>query len=164
VWLRVDVFESDAAHVHVGDRVEATVSAWGTRVFSGAVTYVAQSLDPARRTLEAVVEIANEDDALKPGMTARARVISAERTHSAHDAGAGELVIPRGAVQSIDGQPFVFVRVGEGQFAMRAVETGGESGDDVVVRAGLRDDETLAVAGTFILKSEALREQMGKND
>jgi cobalt-zinc-cadmium efflux system membrane fusion protein len=72
--------------------------------------------------------------------------------------------VPRAAVQTIDGQPFVFVDLSGGKYGLRAVERGVDLDDGVEIRQGLTGTETIVTDGSFILKSEVLRAQMGTND
>jgi cobalt-zinc-cadmium efflux system membrane fusion protein len=74
------------------------------------------------------------------------------------------LSVPRASVQAIDGQPFVFVDHGSGKFELRAIEQGAELEDGVEIKQGLTGAETVVTDGSFILKSEVLRSQMGAND
>jgi cobalt-zinc-cadmium efflux system membrane fusion protein len=92
-------------------------------------------------------------------MTATARILGAAEG----DAGT-VLAVPRGAIQTIDGQPFVFVQREPGKFEMRGVERGADVDGEVEIARGLSGDETIVTDGTFILKSEALKAQMGAND
>ena len=92
-------------------------------------------------------------------MTATARILGALEG----DGGTAR-VVPRHAVQTVDGQPFVFVEHTPGKYEMRPVERGSEIEGDVEITRGLRGDETVVVDGSFILKSEALKSQMGAND
>ncbi|WP_394847501.1 efflux RND transporter periplasmic adaptor subunit [Pendulispora brunnea] len=163
VWLIVDVYERDLAKVHVGDEAKATVIAYPDRVFSGKVDYVGGIVDPVRRAVPARIVLDNPDGALRPGMSASAHIFGV--VPGAADAGTQMvLVVPKGAIQMIDGQEFVFVEKGGGKFNLRPIERGADIGRDVEVRRGLKQDETIVTDGTFVLKSEALREQMGKND
>jgi membrane fusion protein, heavy metal efflux system len=66
------------------------------------------------------------------------------------------LAIPEEAIQTVEGGPAVFVPV-EGElntFAKRSVTVGPPVAGMVQVLSGLRDGETLIVAGSFILKAE----------
>lgn len=163
VWLIVDVYERDLAKVHPGDEARAEVIAYPGRVFDGKVDYVGGIVDPVRRAVAARIVLNNPDGALRPGMSATAHIFG---TAKSVDGGAPEdvLVVPRGAVQTIDGQPFVFVEKSPGHYMLRAVERGAEVERVVEIVKGLSDGERIATDGTFVLKSEALREQMGKND
>jgi cobalt-zinc-cadmium efflux system membrane fusion protein len=159
VWLAVDIYERDLARVKVGDEVVATAVAYPDRTFTGHVEQLASVVDPARRVIEARIVLANPDGALRPGMTATARVLGLPI------AGAPPVVsVPRGALQTIDGQPFVFVDLGSGKFQLRAVERGADLENGVEIKQGLNGDESIVTEGSFVLKSEVLRAQMGSND
>lgn len=158
LWLVIDLYERDLGKVHLGDEVTISTVAFPDRTFRGKVDQLGAVVDPVRRVLEGRIVLENPDDLLKPGMTATARILSAP------DSTSTVIAVPRGALQSIDGQPFVFVEHGPGKFEMRAVERGSDLEDGVEVLRGLAGSETIAVDGSFILKSEVLREQMGAND
>jgi len=128
-------------------------------VFEGTVDQLASVVDPERRVLEARIVLHNPDGALRPGMTATARILGVP------EAGAPPVVsVPRVALQTIDGQPFVFLDLGGGKYALRAVDRGVDLEQGVEIKQGLTGDETIVTEGSFILKSEVLRSQMGSND
>lgn len=159
VWLAVDIYERDLARVKAGDEVVATAIAYPDRTFTGTVDQLASVVDPERRVLEARIVLRNPDGALRPGMTATARILGVP------EAGAPNVVsVPKGALQTIDGQPFVFLDLGGGKYQLRAVERGSELESGIEIKQGLNGDETIVTEGSFILKSEVLRAQMGSND
>lgn len=159
VWLTVDVYERDLARVKPGDDVVATAIAYPERIFKGKVDQVSTVVDPGRRVLSARIVLRNPDEALHPGMTATARVVSAAVPNAPE-----VLSIPQAALQTIEGQPFVFVDHGAGKFELRAIEPGDLLEDGVEIKKGLVGTETVVTDGSFILKSELLRSQMGAND
>ena len=159
VWLAVDIYERDLSRVHPGDDVIATAVAFPERTFEGKVDQLASVVDPARRVLEARIVLTNPDGALRPGMTATARILGVPEVGSAP-----VVSVPRGALQTIDGQPFVFIELGGGKFELRGVERGAVLERGVEIKQGLTGDERIVTEGTFILKSEVLRSQMGSND
>lgn len=163
VWLAVDVYERDVGKVHVGDDVRVTSIAFPGRTFDGKVDQLGSVVDPDRHVLDARIVLPNQDGALKPGMTANARILG-----EAMGDGGTALVVPRHAIQTIDGQPFVFVQRAPGKYEMRPIERGSDLDDEgdvaVEVLRGLDAKETIVVDGSFILKSEALKAQMGSND
>lgn len=166
LWLDIDLYERDLARVHEGDAARIVTVPFPGRVFEGRVDHVHAVVDPSKRVAHVRIVLPNPDRLLRPGMSATAR-ISAEAQPASADGGAGSApiaVIPRSAVQSIDGQPFVFVEKRAGAYELRAVEKGAEYEALVEVVRGLSAGETIVVDGAFILKSEVLREQMGKND
>ena len=150
VWLGVDLYERDLGKVHLGDDVKVSSIAFPGRTFEGKVDQLGAVVDPERHVLEARIVLPNPDFALKPGMTASARILGAALGGPAGDAGlANAVVVPRGAIQAIDGQPFVFVEKEKGKYELRR---------------GVADGEPVVIDGAFILKSEALKSQMGAND
>jgi HlyD family secretion protein len=79
--MQVDtnVSESDIAGVQVGSAAVFTVDAFPARTFSGQVTQVRQAPISVQNviTYDAVITVDNPDLALKPGMTATARIVTA---------------------------------------------------------------------------------------
>ena len=64
------------------------------------------------------------------------------------------------AVQQINGQDVVFVRVAADKFAMRPVRTAPPIRTDIPILEGLKPGEQVVVRGCFILKSEMLKSAM----
>jgi RND family efflux transporter MFP subunit len=67
----VNVPQSHAGAVRVGDAADIAVSNLPGRTFAGAVTRTAGALDPGSRTMLAEVSVRNSDRALMPGMYAQ---------------------------------------------------------------------------------------------
>ncbi|MDE2060483.1 MAG: efflux RND transporter periplasmic adaptor subunit [candidate division NC10 bacterium] len=155
VWTLVDIYEKDLGQVRRGTTAEINVEAYPGETFYGTIGYVADLLDPQTRTAKARVEIQNPQRKLKLGMFATVRL----RAKTA-DGSATVTAIPSSAIQKIDGQPSVFVKLDPVTFARRKVKLGPASGDLVEVAEGLRGDEELVTTGSFTLKSEFLKEQI----
>jgi membrane fusion protein, heavy metal efflux system len=56
----------------------------------------------------------------------------------------------------------VFVVKNEETFEVRAVETGAQSDTESVIVKGLREGETVVTQGSFVLKSELLKSELGE--
>lgn len=157
VWTLVDIYEKDLGQVRRGTAAEINVEAYPGETFRGTISYVSDLLDPETRTAKARVEIPNPQRKLKLGMFAtvrlRARVADGTATVTA---------IPSSAIQQINGQPSVFVKLDTVRFARRTVKLGPASGDLVEVAEGLKGDEDLVTTGSFSLKSEFLKEQLAQ--
>jgi HlyD family secretion protein len=71
-----DIDEADVAKVHVGQVAQFTVDAMPTRTFEGVVRQVRESATNIQNviTYDAVMDVANPDLALLPGMTANIRI------------------------------------------------------------------------------------------
>ena len=157
VWTLVDIYEKDLAQVRRGAPVEITVDSYPNDTFRGAIGHVADLVDPQTRTTKVRVEIPNAQRKLKPGMfaTVRLRVQASSGPTSV-------LAIPSSAIQQVDGQPVVFVKKDSTTFERREVKLGLTLGDLVEVAEGLKGDEEVVTAGSFVLKSELLKERIGE--
>lgn len=168
VWLIVDVYERDLARVRVGNEARARVVSYPEREFRGTVDYLSGIVDPIRKAASARVVLDNPEGLLRPGMSATARLFGDDRAPAPLGTDAGRvsevLAVPKDAIQAIDGQPFVFIDRGGGKFDLRPVLRGEEIEGEVEITRGLSADDVVAIEGTFVLKSEALRAQMGSND
>jgi len=155
LWIELAVFERDLPRVRTGQEVSVTTSAYPDRVFRGRIVYVGDILDPETRAVRARIEIANADRALKPGMFARALIETGEE-------GEPLVVVPRDAVQTVEGAPSIWVPAGSREFRALPV-TLGETLEDGRVRilSGLAAGDTLVVVGAFALKAELSKEEFG---
>jgi cobalt-zinc-cadmium efflux system membrane fusion protein len=153
VWVLVDVPEGRLAQVGVGAAAKLTVPAAAGQTFEGKVSYILAQLDPTTRTARARVEVANPDLKLRPGMFATAEVTSGE-------AAGPTVAVPEGAVQTVEGEPAVFVpHASEANtFQKRQVGVGPSVDGMVPVFAGLKEGEKYVAAGSFILKAEIGKE------
>ncbi|MDZ4257892.1 MAG: efflux RND transporter periplasmic adaptor subunit [Gemmatimonadales bacterium] len=158
VWVLLNVFERDLATVRVGQPVQVTTSAWPGREFAGRIVYLGAVLDTATRTIQARIEVPNRDGALRPGMFATARI-------SASGAGPTMPVVPRDAVQEIEGETVVFVPNDHpGEFRAQAIVVGAPVGADMVsISAGLAIGDMIVVSGAFMLRSELAKGEIGEH-
>ena len=155
VWVLADVPEAKLAQISNGAKAEIAVPGSGSEKYSGTVSYVSPELDPSTRTARVRVEVKNPELKLRPGMFAQAEIAGGG---GLGEGGAPEPVIavPEEAVQTVEGEPAVFVPV-EGEpdtFAKRAVGVGPAVGGMVPVLAGLKEGEKYVAGGSFILKAE----------
>jgi HlyD family secretion protein len=77
----INVSESDIGAIQDGNPASFTVEAFPDRVFTGTVTQIRQAPQTVQNvvTYDVVVSVNNDDLALKPGMTATARIATAQR-------------------------------------------------------------------------------------
>jgi len=68
VWLYLDLYESELGRVQYGQPVDLATEAHPGRVFSGRIWFINPVLTEESRTVKVLVNIANTDHALKPGM------------------------------------------------------------------------------------------------
>jgi membrane fusion protein, heavy metal efflux system len=152
VWVIGQVYEKDLARVKVGSGASITSEAYPGRVFRGQVSYVDPTLDPATRTAQVRIELANPGQTLKIGMyvsLAFATLGGAESTVP---------VIPASAVQNINNQQVVFVALKDPNvFAMRPVRLAPEANGRFPVLEGLSVGDRIVTEGSFLLRAEWLK-------
>jgi cobalt-zinc-cadmium efflux system membrane fusion protein len=128
------------------------------------VVQIGPQVDEKTRTLPVRITVKNrplpgggaERYALRPGMFATVDLETARRTDA--------VVVPVAAIQTVSGQPVVFVEttLSEGAaFQRRAVELGSRDAKVVEVVKGLEAGERVVVANAYLLKSEFERSKIG---
>ncbi len=145
VWVVAEVDESLLPFIREGLSVEVRVAAWPGEVFSGRITFIGDVLNAETRRVTVRAALANRQRRLKPEMFATVALSLHEPRPS--------LIVPRSAVQTVDGNPVVFVADGAGRFAVRPVTLGAEVDGRVDVVTGLKAGERIAATGGFALKS-----------
>jgi len=133
--------------------VELQLDSIPGRIFTGKLTWVSAEVDERSRMARARAEVPNPDGALRSRMFARARILTREAD--------GALVLPAAAVQQVEGQSLVFVKLAEDLFAARAVRLGTKFNGRLEVLEGLKPQEQVIVAGSFQLKSQLLISRLG---
>ena len=152
VWVIGNVPEKDVRFIRKDQKVNVVLAAYPHAIFSGAITYVGDVLDPATRTMRLRVTVPNPDRLLKPEMFA---IVSVFAT-SSPDA----LSVPLASVQDGPGGKMVFVQREDGAFEARTVKLGDEEGDVVRVLEGVKAGEQVVTKGSFALKSEMERHKI----
>lgn len=150
LWVELDVYEHDLAHVAEGDQVEIESETYPGKTFSGRVAHMDATVDLETRTAGVRIEVANEERLLRPGQFVTSRL-------STSGPGRPTLRVPRRAVLQVEGDPSVFLATGENAFVARSVELGPEAAEWVEVTRGLVEGDNVVTAGAFVLKSELLR-------
>ena len=144
VWVLVNVYQKDLPYVHVGDTVRIQTEAYPD-VFSGRISYVAASLDPNTRTLQARIETSNPGEKLKKDMFVVATV----------DAGTirNAIAIPDAAVlRDSENQPFVYVQNSSNQFGRRTVTLGESINGQTQIITGLNPGDRVIGNGSIFLQ------------
>ena len=131
----LNVPQSHASGVRVGQVARLSVSNLPGRHFAGAVARTANSLDPASRTLLVEVHVPNPDGALLPGMYARVDLISASNDTPLRIP--SDALIVRG-----EGTTVAVVRE-DHTIHLQKIEVGRDYGDRLEVMSGLREGQTI---------------------
>jgi membrane fusion protein, heavy metal efflux system len=130
-------------------KVRLTATAYPGRRFDSRVLYVGSEFDPLTRTVRLVAETDNPESLLKLGMFAN---IGLDTTSTEK-----ALTVPLGSIVEIEGKPAVFVPgQAERTFVIRQVKLGREALGRQVVTDGLKPEDKVVVAGSFLIKSELI--------
>lgn len=154
LWVIAEVKERDIAAVKIGQEVSFQVLAYHGEEFHGKVVRLGNQIETDSRTLEVRIETNNADGRLKAGMFADVEIT----TTIMNDV----LVIPDRALQSDGDKQVVFVALGDNKFEKRPVTLGLEQKGRVQVLDGLKAGEEIVTEGSFILKSELLKGELGE--
>ena len=144
VFVLVNVYQKDLPYVRVGDTVTIQTEAYPD-TFRGRISYVAASLDPNTRTLQARIETPNPGQKLKKDMYVVATV----------DAGTiqNAVAVPDAAVlRDSENQPFVYVEVTGSQFGRRAVTLGEGINGQTQITSGLNPGDHIIGNGSLFLQ------------
>jgi membrane fusion protein, multidrug efflux system len=127
--LKLEVPEAFAANIKAGQEVSLKVDTFADREFRGTVRRINPSVDEKNRSLVAEAEVKNDHALLRPGMFARAEIVS-NRQGTA-------LMVPEKAVVSLAGVNKVFVLDGD-HAAERQVKLGARDGSLVEIVEGVK--------------------------
>jgi cobalt-zinc-cadmium efflux system membrane fusion protein len=144
VWVLVNIYQKDLPYVRVGDTVTIQTDTY-PEVFHGRISYVAASLDPNTRTLQARIETSNPGEKLKKDMYVVATV----------NAGAipNAIALPDAAVlRDSENQPFVYAAAGSNQFGRRAVTLGESLNGQTEITSGLKAGDKVIGNGSLFLQ------------
>ena len=160
VWIIANVPEAQVGKIHVGTPAEVRSAALGSGAMAGRVNYIDPRLNEETRTARVRIEMANPGERLKAGMFV-------EVGFQAGTGGATEeeLVVPSTAVQRIENTSVVFIPKDDepGAFEVREVELGGEVSGYHRVISGLKLGEKVVTKGSFVLKTQKLKGEMGEH-
>ena len=154
LWAIAEVKERDIAAVKSGQDATFTVLAYPQEKFEGKVVLVGNQVESDSRTLEVRIAVANSDGRLKAGMFADVEIVTTILDNV--------LLIPDGALETDGENQIVFVALDGKKFEKRVVKLGLEQSGRVQILSGVKAGENVVTDGSFILKSEMLKGQLGE--
>jgi RND family efflux transporter MFP subunit len=145
--VEADVTESNVARLNADQPAEVTVEAFPDTRYDAILRQIIPTADRTKATVQVKVTILDEDERLKPEMSARVTFV--ERAAPANESGAAPakpvVTIPASAVADRGGTSVVF-EVREGRAHVRPVVTAGQRDGRVVIKQGLSGGEILVAA------------------
>jgi membrane fusion protein (multidrug efflux system) len=144
VWVTVSVPEEVGGRIRLGQMGEVRLDALPGRTFTGKVTQVNPSADPASRQFSVRLTLDNPDFTIRPGTFAHVSL----QTEVVHDA----LVVPREAVQHDRDGDYVLVIDDQSVVQHRPVTLGVQSVAVIAITSGLRPGEKVVTLTAYPLK------------
>ena len=154
LWMMASVNEDDVAKIHVGNKAKIISQAYPGKAFAGTVTYLSPELDAKTRTLQARISVPNPGIRLRVAMYVTAQIDRGLTRRT--------LFVPEEALQEVNGSTILFVRKSDDSFEARAVAVANRLNGQAEINGGLRAGEFVAVKGSFVIKSEMLKSQIGQ--
>jgi cobalt-zinc-cadmium efflux system membrane fusion protein len=144
VWVLVNVYQKDLPYVRVGDQVTIQIDTY-QQVFHGRIAYVAASLDPNTRTLQARIETNNPGEKLKKDMYVTTSVNAGTIKNA--------IALPDAAIlRDNENQPFVYAATSSNQFGRRPVTVGENSDGKTEITGGLKAGDHVIGDGSLFLQ------------
>jgi membrane fusion protein, heavy metal efflux system len=145
VQIEAAVPWSDAQRIRPGDR--AVIELGDGATLDAVVRSTTPSLDTESRAATVVLSPSGIPAGLTQGQAFRVRITPRG------GATGNRIVIPEGAVQSVEGRDVVFVQV-NGGFQATPVTVGERSGGRIEILGGIKPGTVIATEGAFVLKSQ----------
>jgi len=144
VWVLVNVYQKDLPYVRVGDQVSIQTDTY-PEVFHGRIAYVAASLDPSTRTMQARIETSNPGEKLKKDIYVVATVNAGTIPNA--------IALPDAAVlRDTENQPFVYAAASPNQFGRRSVTLGESLNGQTEITSGLKSGDQVIGNGSLFLQ------------
>jgi multidrug efflux pump subunit AcrA (membrane-fusion protein) len=140
--LELTVEETDRGKLNVGEMAHVKVDAVPDRSFSGKIKDISTTAQmvfdgwPPKKLFKALVDLAPDDNRLRPNMSAHADVETEKLT--------GVTLIPSRAVFEHNGRIVAWVKQGK-NFEMRKIETGKKGDGQTEVLSGLQPGDVVAL-------------------
>jgi len=151
VWVIANVSETDINNIRLGDTVNINTLAFQDRVFEGRIVRMSNTIDPNRRTMEAIIELPNPDFSLKPGMFANIDLNASDNEIYNH--------IPSRALIFDNNRYFVVVYEDPCNVEIRQVEIQRRNGDRTYLSSGVESGEKIISNRHILVYNQLLASQ-----
>lgn len=145
--LQVKVDEADVGNVQLGQPASFTVSAWPGRTFPASIKRVGlgSTITDNVVTYKTVLAVKNDDLALRPGMTATASIVTAQRENALLVPNAALRFAPPAKTEAADSGSFVSRLLPRPPVEARRATTQGSAANPQVWIVGAAGPQAVAV-------------------
>ena len=153
VWVNCDVYTKDADFVQSGQEIQITAVGTDQQV-KATLFYVASVYNKTTRSIIARAVIPNTGEKWRPGTFITGKIsVSIDKP---------VLVVPRSALQILDGETIVFVpSEHKNEFNPVVVRKGVENNSHVEILSGLAEGDAYVATGAFELKAKIVTTTLG---
>jgi membrane fusion protein, heavy metal efflux system len=152
-WLILSMPSDRLFDIQVGQRVEAIFDEFPGETVQGKIVWIDTAIDIRTRLVYARALATSGTERMKAGLFGQAKIIY-QKEHSG-------LLVPRDAVQYHEQQPFIFVKEEPDLYALRRVTLGAVSENRIEILDGLKLDDAVVTASSFLVMSEFLKSRLG---
>jgi Cu(I)/Ag(I) efflux system membrane fusion protein len=145
VWVEAQVYSSESARLNTNDPVTVRITDIPGKEFNGRIQFANPEISTDGRINLFRVTIPNQNNQLKPGMSAYI-VVKGRKTNS--------LSLPIDAVIRDEKSASVWVMTGLNTFKNKMVRVGSENNDRIEIKDGLKEGEVVVTSGAYLLNSE----------
>jgi RND family efflux transporter MFP subunit len=146
IRIKAKVLESEVGRIQVGREARLKFSAYPDEIFKGVVSAVSPVVNPEEKTCSVLIDMANPEEKIKPGMHAEVEIIA--------EIYKDRLMVPQDAVLDRGGRKLVFA-VEEGWAKWKYVTLGLENEDYAEILEGIMEGEQVIVDGHYTLAHDA---------
>jgi cobalt-zinc-cadmium efflux system membrane fusion protein len=146
VYMTADVPETSIRFTSVNDRVIIRLDAYPDQEFTGRVTKVGDTVDPATRTIKVRVLLQNPDGKLRPDMFGQLNIEGPPRE---------VVAAPTSAIVQTESAAIVYREHGQDQFEPVEVRLGERVGNRTVILKGLAAGDRIVTDGPMLIRSKS---------
>ncbi|MEO7734731.1 MAG: efflux RND transporter periplasmic adaptor subunit [Kofleriaceae bacterium] len=145
IWAVGQVFEYEAAGIHVGDAIEVEFPYGQAQTLKARIDFIYPEVDPQTRRVRFRALLKNTERKLKPDTYV---------TLIWHGGAADRLVVPKEAVIDTGARKYVLLALANGYFAPRDVKVGPPIGELYPVVSGVAEGDRVVTSAKFLIDSE----------
>ncbi|MDD2775689.1 MAG: efflux RND transporter periplasmic adaptor subunit [Gallionella sp.] len=147
VWVLADIAEQDVGKITLGTPAQLSFTAYPGETFTGKVDYLYPTLNPATRTVQVRIELANPKGRLKPALYASV-ILQGEQLGKV-------LTVPNSAIIDNGTKQVVLVQLAQGRFEPRSVKLGQRGDQYVEILEGIGEGEQVVTSANFLIDAES---------
>jgi cobalt-zinc-cadmium efflux system membrane fusion protein len=146
VWVFLDLYQDQFDRVRKGDPVTLKFTGIEDSVYETTIRNISPNIDPTKMTAQVRCELDNSNNMLKPEMFCSALV--------KHRKGSSTFVPSSAVFFDSDGKNYVFVKIGEGKYFKKEIQTGQKNSQKTEIIKGISMTENLVADKTIFLNEE----------